>query len=385
METALVIAVDALPPEIATLRRHLDPSAAAGLPDHITVLYPFVPAEQIDDGLIDRLAAVIAQVPAFDYRLVDVRWFGDLVMWLAPDPDEPFRRLTLLVEAAFGTPPYEGAYDEVTPHLTIADQAGAQAMKAAAAVAAAHLPIIERAEEVRMLQKPGEIWSEVLRLPLGLAHRSELKLRPAVEADRAFARSLHHACYRPWVEPIWGWDEDRQDRLFAERWESAGTSIVELGRAAIGSLRTTEGDDHLLIDDIEIHPDRQGRGLGTRILRTVLDDADSRSRPVRLQVLKGNPARRLYERLGFTVTGETDSHLLMLRPSVSWCSRSRSSTGARSRKLARDCGLEADDLRFVPVGFATAWLPSSQVGFTFGHEADLGRPTLNDPGGYPYT
>jgi len=90
METALVIAVDALPPEIASLRRHLDPSAAAGVPDHITVLYPFLPTEQIDNGLIDRLATVIAQVPAFDYRLVDVRWFGDLVMWLAPDPMNPF-------------------------------------------------------------------------------------------------------------------------------------------------------------------------------------------------------------------------------------------------------------------------------------------------------
>ncbi len=43
-------------------------------------------------------------------------------------------------------------------------------------------------------------------------------------------------------------------------------------------------------------------------------DADLRRLPVRLQVIKGNPARNLYERLGFTVTGETDTHLLMLRP-----------------------------------------------------------------------
>jgi hypothetical protein len=70
-----------------------------------------------------------------------------------------------------------------------------------------------------------------------------------VEADRAFADASTTPVTGPWVEPIWGWDEDRQDRLFAERWESAGTSIVELGRAAIGSLRTTERADHLFIDD----------------------------------------------------------------------------------------------------------------------------------------
>lgn len=142
----------------------------------------------------------------------------------------------------------------------------------------------------------------------------EPQLRPAVEADRDFARDLHHSCYRPWVEPVWGWDDSRQDQLFAERWDSAETSIVEVDGQPVGSLRTSEHGDHLFIDDIEIHPTWQRRGLGSALLRSVLTDADSRRLPVRLQVIKGNPARNLYERLGFTVTGETDTHLLMLRP-----------------------------------------------------------------------
>ena len=167
VETALIIAVAALPPEISALRKRLDPSAVAGVPAHITVLYPFLATEKIGHGDIERLAAVIAQVSAFDYRLTHVRWFGDAVLWLAPDPDEPFRRLTRLIAAAFGTPPYEGAYDEVTPHMTVADHADAAVRKEAADIVATYLPVWERADEVRMLQKPGETWCEVHRFPLG--------------------------------------------------------------------------------------------------------------------------------------------------------------------------------------------------------------------------
>ncbi len=149
-------------------------------------------------------------------------------------------------------------------------------------------------------------------LLMGESH-SRLVLRAAVEADRAFARRLHHACCRPWVEPVWGWDDDRQDRLFEERWDPAHTMIVEFEGQPVGSLRTTDRADHIFIDDIEIHPDHQGQGLGTVILRRILTSADSRSLPVALQVIKGNPARRLYERHGFCEIGETDTHFLMRR------------------------------------------------------------------------
>lgn len=62
-----------------------------------------------------------------------------------------------------------------------------------------------------------------------------------------------------------------------------------------------------------MHPDHQGRGLGTELLRRVLARADARRLPVRLQVLKGNPARRLYRRLGFVDAAETETHHVMER------------------------------------------------------------------------
>lgn len=141
----------------------------------------------------------------------------------------------------------------------------------------------------------------------------DLNLRPAAESDRAFARELHHACYRPWVEPIFGWDLERQDRFFAESWAPQERSMVELRGKAIGSFSVSDRGSYILIADIEVHPDHQGRGVGTALLRRMLADADARCLPVRLQVLKGNPARRLYSRLGFVDVAQTDTHHIMVR------------------------------------------------------------------------
>jgi ribosomal protein S18 acetylase RimI-like enzyme len=58
-------------------------------------------------------------------------------------------------------------------------------------------------------------------------------------------------------------------------------------------------------------PEFQGRGLGTTILGDVIEHARMGRRPVSLQVLKVNPARRLYERLGFVISGESETHFQM--------------------------------------------------------------------------
>jgi ribosomal protein S18 acetylase RimI-like enzyme len=147
-----------------------------------------------------------------------------------------------------------------------------------------------------------------------LARRTGLTLRPATELDREFLRALHHACYRSWVEPIWGWDQADQDRRFDRAFGVAGRVIVEFDAEPIGTLKTSRIGGSLSVDDIEVAPQHQSRGMGSRLLRGVLAEADRESIPVRLQVLRTNPARRLYERLGFTVERETDSHVLMVRP-----------------------------------------------------------------------
>ncbi len=113
---------------------------------------------------------------------------------------------------------------------------------------------------------------------------------------------------RPYVEQIWGWDEEFQERRFRESYDHTETQVVVVDGQAIGLLGVSEREGATFIDQIEIVPDYQGRGIGTALINEVL----ARGRPVELAVLKVNvDARRLYERLGFRVTCETDSHYHM--------------------------------------------------------------------------
>lgn len=118
-ETALIVAVPEAEPLVREWRLRYD-NADLGIPAHVTLLYPFVPAEEVDERLVAELGELFAAVPAFSVAFRRVARFAD-VAWLAPEPDEPFRRLTELIVGRYPTyPPYEGIHDEVIPHLTVA-------------------------------------------------------------------------------------------------------------------------------------------------------------------------------------------------------------------------------------------------------------------------
>jgi 2'-5' RNA ligase len=122
-QTALIAAVPAAEPLIGVHRQQLDGSAGWGVPAHLTVLGPFVAPEAITDDLITTLAAVVRSVSAFDCFFVRTRWFGEDILWLDPEPARPFRQLTAAVWQAFPEyPPYGGAFDDIVPHLTIAER-----------------------------------------------------------------------------------------------------------------------------------------------------------------------------------------------------------------------------------------------------------------------
>ncbi|NUR86838.1 MAG: GNAT family N-acetyltransferase, partial [Nonomuraea sp.] len=67
------------------------------------------------------------------------------------------------------------------------------------------------------------------------------------------------------------------------------------------------------LEHFYLAPELQGRGVGSAVLKTVLRTADAGAVQVRLQVLQGSPARRLYERHGFTVESEDPVDVWMVR------------------------------------------------------------------------
>ncbi len=77
-------------------------------------------------------------------------------------------------------------------------------------------------------------------------------------------------------------------------------------------LELQERTEEVFIAEIEILPRFQGRGIGSQVIGEVLDRSSREGMPVALQVLKVNiRARNLYQRLGFGVTGENDTHYIM--------------------------------------------------------------------------
>jgi 2'-5' RNA ligase len=168
-QTGLIVAVPEAEPVVGRHRDELDPIAAWGIPAHITVLYPFLPPEQVGDDVLGALRELFAATPSFRAALARVAWFGSEVLWLAPEPGEPFRWLTQAVFDRFpATPPYGGAFADVVPHLTVGDRAPLPALRQAAAAIAPHLPIRTRVDTVRLVEgTTGEVpWRTVAEFPL---------------------------------------------------------------------------------------------------------------------------------------------------------------------------------------------------------------------------
>jgi GNAT superfamily N-acetyltransferase len=78
-------------------------------------------------------------------------------------------------------------------------------------------------------------------------------------------------------------------------------------------MRTTE-PDCLVVRKLYVAPAHQGGGIGAWALRAAVAEASAAGLPVRLTVLRTNPARRFYEREGFRLAGETAERWTMVRP-----------------------------------------------------------------------
>ena len=136
-------------------------------------------------------------------------------------------------------------------------------------------------------------------------------MRPFEKRDAPAAYAIHRAAMGEYVVQQWGpWDEALQRQFFEDRIELGLMQVIEVDGGIAGIHEWEMRADALHIVNIEVAPPLQGQGLGTAILRDAQRIAAERGLPVKLQVLKFNPATRLYERLGFVETGRNESHVL---------------------------------------------------------------------------
>ena len=139
-----------------------------------------------------------------------------------------------------------------------------------------------------------------------------LNIRKAHASDNEFVFAVKKAAFQEYVEQVWGWDDSYQRELHNRRFAAADVRIIQFCGIDVGFLATSRSPETLKVDQLYILPEHQGRGIGTACMTRVLDDASLRQKPVVLQVLKVNTRGiAFYQRLGFTVIGETSTHFQM--------------------------------------------------------------------------
>jgi 2'-5' RNA ligase len=163
IESALMVVVPEAEPLVKPFRDRYDPSAAAGVPAHVTLLYPFKHPDAVDRTVVGDLGRLFHRRTLFRFSLATIRRFPDAVLYLAPEPDEPFRTLTLAIWDRYPeTPPYAGKFPDIVPHLSVACVGDEQQLDRIsedfARASAGKLPIRATATGVALMEKRSGRW-----------------------------------------------------------------------------------------------------------------------------------------------------------------------------------------------------------------------------------
>ncbi len=129
-----------------------------------------------------------------------------------------------------------------------------------------------------------------------------------------FFYEVHRDAMRPHVERVWGaWiDEDARSE-FRRKTDPKTHDVIEWDGTPIGLRWVRRHEDALELVRLFLMPAYQNRGIGSELMHALIAEAEDVHLPIRLRVLRGNPALRFYERLGFETTRTTGTHTEMQR------------------------------------------------------------------------
>lgn len=139
-------------------------------------------------------------------------------------------------------------------------------------------------------------------------------LRPAVTADIEVVAELRAEVMRADLERLGRYDEHRVRQRLRDSFSPRHTSIITVEGDLAGCVTVRPARGRQWLEHFYLAPHCQGRGLGSAVLRTVLERTDTQGMTVALNVLQGSAARRLYERHGFVVETQDPVDVFMVRP-----------------------------------------------------------------------
>lgn len=151
----------------------------------------------------------------------------------------------------------------------------------------------------------------------------EVSLRPALDDDQDFLFRVYagtreeEMALAPWTDEQKAEFLQRQFTLrhtqYRQHYVDARFDIILLDGEPVGNLYVDRSESEIHVIDIALLPECRGRGIGAELLTSLLAEATEDNKPVRIYVIQGNPAIKLYSRLGFQKIGEQGIHDLMER------------------------------------------------------------------------
>lgn len=143
-----------------------------------------------------------------------------------------------------------------------------------------------------------------------MASRSRFQLRPARPEEFDFAAEIYIAAMRPLMQQLNAWDEPMRRAAIRRSFKAADARIISRDGADIGWIQVTERDADYHLTQIQIIEDYCGLGIGSDIIKGLLDRAAREGKTVSLSAVRVNRAIELYKRMGFQVINPEASPII---------------------------------------------------------------------------
>ncbi|MFX1475515.1 MAG: GNAT family N-acetyltransferase [Promethearchaeota archaeon] len=141
---------------------------------------------------------------------------------------------------------------------------------------------------------------------------NNLTLREVKSDDSELTYQIKRAAFKEYIEKVWGWDEKEQRKLHERRFASQDYQVIQVDNIDVGYMSIVQQPDCIKLYQMFVLPEYQNKGIGTKCMLHIINEATLSKLPIRLQVLKVNSrAFKFYQGLGFKSTEESENHILM--------------------------------------------------------------------------
>ena len=164
---------------------------------------------------------------------------------------------------------------------------------------------------LELINTEPEIQKTIVNLKEGLNDSSRRFLIKYNDVD--FILELKELCFKWYIEIIYGWNINIQrEKTIHELDKHIGDMrIIQLDNKDVGVTTFYEEEGTYVVGLIIIHPNYQNKGIATNIIKEYIDTAKNENKRIIIKPYKQNPAKKLYERLGFRLYKEDETHVHM--------------------------------------------------------------------------